>query len=419
MASLPYEFSISLRYLRSKHRQHRVSFNTVISIVGVTLGVAALIATLGIMTGFKEDVQKRILGTKSHVVVVDRTGGNLSDYEQVLDKVTSVPHVLAALPFIYRQILLTSEFGVQGVLLNGIDPSREGQVTDVGKNLIVGSLDDLKSPQPTEDSSSSDQVLPGIIVGKELSRVLQVTVGDRLNVVSPVGSTRVIGATPKIRGFRLVGIFDSGMYEYDTSLAYIALNNAQEFFDVGDTVSGVAIKVDEIFLADQIADAIDQSLGFPFWARDWMELNRNLFSALKMEKLMMFVILVLIILVASFNIVSTLMMIVVEKGREIAILKTMGATSQAVMRIFMLDGLIIGMAGMLLGIPLGYSICWAIQTFYTFPTDVYYISRIPVEIRAFDVLVVALSAILISLLATIYPSRQAAKLDPAVALRYE
>ncbi|HIA14980.1 MAG TPA: lipoprotein-releasing ABC transporter permease subunit [Nitrospirales bacterium] len=417
--NLPYEFSISFRYLRSKHRQHRVSFNTVISIVGVTLGVAALIATLGIMTGFKEDVQKRILGTKSHVVVVDRTGGNLSEYEQVLEKVTSVPHVVAASPFIYRQILLTSEFGVQGVLLNGIDPSREGQVTDVGKNLIVGSLDDLKSPQPTEDSSSPDDILPGIIVGKELSRVLQVTVGDRLNVVSPVGSTRIIGATPKIRGFRLTGIFDSGMYEYDTSLAYIALSDAQKFFAVGDTVSGVAIKVDQIFLADQIADTIDQSLGFPFWARDWMELNRNLFSALKMEKLMMFIILVLIILVASFNIVSTLMMIVVEKGREIAILKTMGATSQAVMRIFMLDGLIIGIAGIVLGIPLGYSICWAIQTFYTFPTDVYYISRIPVEIRAFDVLAVGLSAVFISLLATIYPSRQAAKLDPAVALRYE
>jgi|TARA_B100001971_G_scaffold214832_1_gene254738 lipoprotein-releasing system permease protein len=417
--TLPYEFSISLRYLRSKHRQNRISFNTVISIVGVTLGVAALIATLGIMTGFKEDVQQRILGTKSHVVVVDRTGGNLSDYEQVLNKVTSVPHVLAASPFIYRQILLTSKFGVQGVLLNGIDPNREGQVTDVEKNLTVGSLDDLNSPPPTKELSTSDEILPGIIVGKELSRTLQVTVGDRLNVVSPVGSTRIIGATPKIRGFRLVGIFDSGMYEYDTSLAYIALDNAQDFFDVGDTVSGVAIKVDKIFLADQIAEEIDQSLGFPFWARDWMELNRNLFSALKMEKLMMFVILVLIILVASFNIVSTLMMIVIEKGREIAILKTMGATSQAVMRIFMLDGLLIGMAGIVLGIPLGYSICWAIQTFYTFPTDVYYISRIPVEIRGFDVLAVAISAIMISLLATIFPSRQAAKLDPAVALRYE
>jgi len=417
--SLPYEFAISFRYLRSKHRQHRVSFNTVISIIGVTLGVAALIATLGIMTGFKEDIQKRILGTKSHVVVVDRTGGSLVDYEQVLDKVTSIPHVIAASPFIYRQILLTSESGVQGVLLNGIDPSREGQVTDVGKNLVVGSLDDLISPPPAEDSSSADQTLPGIIVGKELSRILHVTVGDRLNVVSPVSSTRIIGATPKIRGFQLVGVFDSGMYEYDTSIAYIALGKAQEFFDIGDTVSGVAIKVDEIFLADRIADEIDQALGFPYWARDWMELNRNLFSALKMEKLMMFVILVLIILVASFNIVSTLMMIVVEKGREIAILKTMGATSKAIMRIFMLDGLIIGVAGITFGIPLGYSICWGIQTFYTFPTDVYYISRIPVEIRVFDVLAVGLSAVFISLLATIYPSRQAAKLDPAVALRYE
>ncbi len=419
MPSLPYELSISLRYLRSKHRQHRISFNTVISIIGVTLGVAALIATLGIMTGFKEDIQKRILGTKSHVVVIDRTGGNLSDYEQVLDKVTSVPHVVAASPFVYRQILLTSEFAVQGVLLNGIDPNQEGQVTDIGKNLTVGSLDDLKFSHPAESPSSSGKELPGIIVGKELSRLLQVTVGDRLNVVSPVKSTRIIGATPKIRGFRLTGIFDSGMYEYDTSLAYISLDNAQNFFDIGDTVSGVAIKVDQIFLADRVANEIDESLGFPFLARDWMELNRNLFSALKMEKLVMFVILVLIILVASFNIVSTLMMIVVEKGREIAILKTMGATSQAIMRIFMLDGLIIGVAGILLGIPLGYSICWGVQTFYTFPTDVYYISRIPVDIRTFDVLVVGLSAVFISLLATIYPSRQAAKLDPAVALRYE
>ena len=421
MTPLPYELAISLRYLRSKHRQHRVSFNTVISIIGVTLGVAALIATLGIMTGFKEDVQKRILGTKAHVTVVDRTGGNLRDYRHVLDTVGGIPHVMAASPFIYRQILLTSEFGVQGVLLHGIDPSREGQVTDVGRNLIVGSLDDLAASHqtPAASPSASDTALPGIIVGKELSSMLQVTLGDRLNVVSPVGSTRIIGATPKIRGFRLVGIFDSGMYEYDTSLAYIALRNAQAFFDLDDVASGVAIKVDEILLADRVAEAVNHALGFPYWARDWMNLNRNLFSALKMEKLMMFVILVLIILVASFNIVGTLMMIVVEKGREIAILKTMGATSRAVMRIFMLDGLIIGAAGVIMGIPLGYSICWAIQTFYTFPTDVYYISRIPVNIQVFDVLAVALSALLISLLATIYPSRQAARLDPAAALRYE
>jgi len=416
--NIPYEFSISLRYLKSKHRQHRISFNTIISIVGVTLGVAALIATLGIMTGFKEDIQKRILGTKSHVVVVNQTGENLTDYETIVDQVNHVPHVIAASPFIYRQILLTSQAGVRGVLLNGIDPNREGSVTDIEKNLIVGSLKDLEQPREKKELSSNSP-LPGIIVGKELSRVLQVTIGDRVNVVSPIGSTRVIGATPKIRGFRLAGIFDSGMYEYDTSLAYISLNNAQDFFNIGDTVSGIAIKVEKIFLADKVATEIDQALGSPLWARDWMELNRNLFSALKMEKLMMFVILVLIILVASFNIISTLMMIVVEKGREIAILKTMGATPRAIMRIFMLDGLIIGVAGTMCGIPLGYSICWAIQTFYTFPTDVYYISRIPVEIKVFDVLTVGLSAILISLLATIYPSRQAAKLDPAVALRYE
>jgi lipoprotein-releasing system permease protein len=209
------------------------------------------------------------------------------------------------------------------------------------------------------------------------------------------------------------------MYEYDSSLVYVSIKQAQEFFNMGDTVTGIEVKVADIFAADRIAQAIERTIGFPYWARDWMKLNKNLFSALKLEKFMMFILLVLVVIVASFNIVSTLTMIVVEKHREIAILKAMGATGQAVTRIFMLNGLVIGIVGTVIGIPLGYSFCWAIQTFYTLPGDVYYLSRIPVNIKIVDVLTVAVSAISITFLATLHPCRQAARLDPAEAIRYE
>ncbi|MEO5957389.1 MAG: lipoprotein-releasing ABC transporter permease subunit [Nitrospiraceae bacterium] len=425
--TVPYEIFVGLRYLRAKRRNRTISLNTFVSIAGITLGVAALIGTVGIMTGFKEDIQAKILGTTAHIIVQDRMKDGMIDYDKVAIQVQDVPDVVASTPFILKQVMLTTPSGVQGVVIRGIDPQQEGKVTELAKNLSAGELSDLQKPikikQPPADDPTGPPVeteKPGIILGKELALRLGAFMGDTVNVVSPpAGPISAIGMVPKIRTFAVAGIFQSGMYEYDSSLAYIDLAEAQKFFNMNGSVTGVEIKVTDVFRADEIARSVEQALGFTYGARDWMAMNRNLFSALKLEKTMMFLLLVLITIVASFNIVSTLTMIVTEKQKEIAILKAMGATKKSIRRIFMLNGLIIGLTGTAIGIPLGYAFLWLIQTFWTFDPTVYYISRIPVHVLASDVLLVAGSAILISFAATLLPSRQAAKLEPVAALRYE
>ncbi len=432
--TLPFEVFVGLRYLRAKRRTRTISLNTAISITGITLGVAALIGTLGIMTGFQEDLQAKILGTTSHIVIQARDQRPIAGAAGLIRRIERVPGVVAATPYLLRQILLTSKTGVQGIILRGIDPDREPMVTDVADNVTAGAMHALAASSTATSPSTSPSTsparpaagaaprhaapAPGIMLGKELAMRLGVFVGDRVNVVSPVGPMRAVGMTPKIRPFRVVGLFASGMYEYDASLAYAALNETQRFFGFGNTVTGIEVKTGDVLLADAVAARINAVLGAEYLARDWMELNRNLFSALRLEKTMMFLLLVLITLVASFNIVGTLTMIVNEKQREIAILKAMGATPQSIMRIFMLNGLVIGLTGTAVGIPLGYAFLYLIEHYWTFDQTIYYLSHISVHVKAIDVLLVSCSAVLISFAATLYPSWQAARLAPVSALRY-
>ncbi|MBI3354240.1 MAG: lipoprotein-releasing ABC transporter permease subunit [Nitrospirae bacterium] len=407
---LSYEFFIGLRYLKAKRKQFFISFISIISMIGVALGVWALIVVLSVMTGFEEDLRSKILGTNSHIVITDRREGGIKNYKEIISKIEKIEHVASATPFIYNQVMLTTESNVTGVVLRGIDPLEEGKVTDIKKNIKDGSLDALNSQEKA-----------GIIIGKELSRRLIAFVGDKITVVSPIGTIGPMGTIPKMKAFEVVGIFESGMYEYDSTLAYISIKNAQQFFNMGDVVSGVEVRLDNIYIAREVSEKIQSLLGFPYWARDWGQMNRNLFSALALERVAMFIILTLIILVAAFNIVSTLIMIVMEKNKDIAILMAMGATKKGIMKIFIFDGLMIGIVGTAIGIVTGYISCilLAKYQFITLPSDIYYISHLPVKVKPFYILLIAVSAIMVSFLATLYPSYQAAKLDPAETLRYE
>lgn len=406
--NLSYELFIGFRYLKAKRKQTFISLITMISMAGVAVGVWALIVVLSVMTGFEEDLRNKILGTNSHIVIIDRGEGAIKDYKNIISKIEKVEHVISATPFIYNQVMLTTESGVSGVVLRGIDPSEEGKVTDIKKNIKDGRLEALNEKQ-------------GIIIGKELAKRLLAFVGNKITVVSPLGAIGPMGTIPKMKVFEVVGIFESGMYEYDSTLAYISIKDAQQFFNMGEAVSGIEVRLDDIYIAGGISEKIQSILGFPYWARDWGQMNKNLFSALALERIAMFIILTLIVLVAAFNIVSTLIMIVMEKNKDIAILMSMGATKKGIMKIFVINGLMIGVVGTIIGVAAGYFSCiiLAKYQFIKLPSDIYYISHLPVKMKLLNIIVIAISAVGISFLATIYPSYQAAKLDPAEALRYE
>jgi lipoprotein-releasing system permease protein len=414
-----YEWFIGLRYLKAKRKQTFISIITIISIVGVAVGVMTLIVVLAVMSGFEKTLKEKILGTQAHLVVLKANQQGMDHYEEILKQVQDVKGVVSAAPFIFNQVMLSSESSVSGVVIKGIDPDRVGEVTELAHNMKAGRLQDLKG--------ESDS--PGIILGVELAKHLGVTLNDAIQVVSPLGTMTPMGMMPKMKRFRAIGIFYSGMYEYDNTMAYISLESAQKFFGMGARVTGIEIKSNDIYKVKEIGKEIRQKLGFPFWTKDWMEMNRNLFSALKLEKIAMFIILVLIVLVAALNIISTLIMVVMEKNKDIAILKSMGTPSKGILRIFIIEGGIIGVVGTALGTILGLGIALNLDKivgflenrfgFKIFSPDIYYIEKFPSQVNPMDVGLIIMTAILISLLATLYPSWRASKLDPAEALRYE
>ena len=424
---------VALRDLRAKRSEAFSSLITMISIVGVMIGVMTLNIVLAVMTGFEEDLRDRILGFNPHIVLVSYAG-TIPNPDEVVQKVKDTPGVAAAAPLVYSQVMLSSGQSVSGVVVRGVPPDMEEAVIDLKAHLTSGSLEGLGAPFEVPVEKGDDQpktrgkdekremtTLTGVILGQELAKQLGLSVGDPVNVVSPLGTPSPVGPIPKVKRFVLAGTFDSGMYDYDSGLLYMALADAQKFFGLGKAVTGVEIRVTDLYGAEQVARRIEHELGTPFRARDWMEVNRNLFLAFRLEKVVYFIVLTLIVLVAAFNIVATLIMVVMEKRKDIAILKSMGATDRSIARIFMVKGLIIGVVGTLLGVIGGYAGCWLLRRyqFVELPKDVFYVSTLPVRVYGENFATVAAVSVIICLLATIYPARQAAGLAPVEVIRYE
>ncbi|MGO9613765.1 MAG: lipoprotein-releasing ABC transporter permease subunit [Dissulfurispiraceae bacterium] len=407
---LPYQLFIALRYLKSKKRHKGISFNTAISIGGVAVGVMALLIVLAVMSGFQEDLQKKILGANAHAVVLSYRG-EITDYHSLIQQLKGEPFVTSMSPFVLGQVMVSAGKRAHGVFIRGIDPAEEFRTTDIFSHIKEGDITHLQQKNG----------MPWIVIGKELAAMLGVFVGDTVNLISPVGEIGPLGMLPKAKQFWVAAIFEMGMFEYDTNLALADLKSTQDFFGYGESVTGIQLRLSDIYNAPTVRESVSKKLGFPYYAKDWMQMNRNLFSALKLEKFTMFVILILIVLVASFNIVSTLMMNVMEKQREIAILKAMGATNQGIMTIFMVQGLLIGCVGTAIGVTGAYILGNILNNYeiIKLPADVYYLSKLPVKMNFIDFIVVSFSSVIISFLSTLYPSYQAARLNPVEPLRYE
>ena len=406
-----YELFLGIRYLKAKRKQRFISVITIISVLGVMVGVMALVVVLSVMNGFRSDLMSKILGVNSHVLVLNLSG-TFSGYQPVAEKVGKMDGVVAVTPFVYTQVMLNNAGRVSGAVLRGIDPKTAAKVVSFDAMIKEGSLSSL---------DETEKGVPGMIIGSELAKQIGAATGSLVTVISPEGKLTPLGRTPNTQRFKVTAIFDSGMYEYDASMVYISLKEAQRFLALGDSVTGLELNVKEVYQSDVIAKKIQKELGYPYWTKDWKLMNRSLFSALKLEKLTMFVILTMIVLVGALNIISTLVMVVMEKTRDVAILRAMGATAKSIMSIFMFQGILVGIVGTTAGLLSGLGICHLLSRykFISLPSDVYYISKLPVQVVFSDVAVVAAAAVVISFLATLYPAWYASRLNPVESFRYE
>ncbi len=395
---------IAFRYLKSK--KSGISLGTIISVSGVALGVMALIIVISVISGFHEDLQRKILGAQAHAVILNFEGG-IENYTSLIPKIAKNEEILGYSPFVMGQVLISTTKRSHGIYLRGILPEFDRKTTEIFNHIKY------KYENFTD--------FPWIIIGKELANLLGVLPGDTVTVISPMGTIGPLGIIPKAKQFIVTGIFEIGMFEYDANLAIVDLKTAQEFFSLGDKVTGIQLKLKNVYKANILSVNLTKELGDPYYVKDWMQMNRNLFSALKLEKFAMFIILTLIVIVACFNIISMLMVNVTEKHREIAILKSMGATDRLIRNIFMFQGIIIGFVGTILGLMGGLLVCEIIKSYdiIKLPADVYYLSKLPVKVKLIDVMIISLSALLISLISTLYPAHRASKINPIEILRYE
>ncbi len=406
-----YEWFISLRYLRAKHKHGFISLISLISVAGITVGVIALIVVLAVYSGFTDGLRDQILGVNSHIIV-QQYGGSITSYQKQRDQILTVKDVTGATPYLYAQTLLSSPYGGNGVVLRGIDPITAENVVGLSKQMISGTIHAL--------DQKADTRLPTIILGKALAADLRVGIGDKVRLISPSGPLTPMGVIPKIKTCIISGIFETGMYEYDATLAYMSLLNVQNFLGEGDIAHGieVTVKESELDRANEVGANIVKLLGPGFLSKDWMSMNRNLFAAFKLEKIGMFICMTLIILVAALNIISALIMVVMEKSRDIAILKSMGSTSASIMRIFFMQGMVIAITGTILGVTGGLGLCELLSRykFIELPSNVYPMTTLPIKVLPLDVTIVAVSSIVITLLATLYPSWKASQVHPAEVL---
>ncbi|OZB36465.1 MAG: ABC transporter permease [Halothiobacillus sp. 14-56-357] len=411
-----FEWLIGLRYTRAKRRNRFVSFISATSIIGITLGVTALIVVISVMNGFQDELRHRILGMTAHATISEN-GQALQDWRSLAQKVQNEPDVVASAPYVQAEAMLSAQPNVSGAIIRGIEPKYENDVTDIGKHMVAGSLSDLKPGGF------------GIVLGEALAQSLGVAVGDKLMLITANVAVTPVGGLLRQRQFTVVGIFKVGMYEYDRGSAFIDLKDAQALFRMGDGVTGLRLKLDDMFRAPWVARDLNLKLGNPYWTTDWTQANGNFFRAVQTERTVMFIILSLIVAVAAFNIVSTLVMVVTDKRGDIAILRTLGASPGSIMRIFLISGTVIGLIGTLIGVGFGVLIASNVETIVPWiehltgtqfmPADVYYISEVPSRLDWNDVWHVGLMAFGLSFLATIYPAWSASRVQPAEALRYE